>query len=275
MKIADKWVLLIGGRKDWTENKLSPYFGAEDYASEKADKFTGRAGAVYLADNGLAPYVSFSQSFEPQAGKDRHGDAFKPTTGEQYELGIRYQPKNAAYLISASVFDMTQQNVLTRDLTPGFASFSVQTGEARSRGFELEAKGRIGRYTNMIAAYAHTKAEITESNNPGEVGQRLPNVPRNQFTLWGDHQMAQFGLPKLKLGLGVRYVGSTQDVQGTDEKVSSYTLFDAMASYDISSTWRLSLNARNIGDKEYLSCSGALCLYGEPRKMILAATMRW
>ena len=273
IKIADKLVVLIGGRKDWTESKLSPYFGAENYESEKADKFTGRAGAVYLADNGFAPYVSFSQSFEPQSGTNREGNRFKPTTGEQYELGLRYQPKSAAYLISASVFDLTQGNVLTRD--PVDPAFNVQTGEARSRGFEIEAKGRVGRYTNVIAAYAHTKAEITESNNPGEVGQRLPNVPRNQFTLWGDHQMAQFGLPKLKLGLGTRYIGSTEDVQGTGEKVSAYTLFDAMASYDISSTWRISFNARNLSDKKYLNCSGALCLYGEPRKVILAATMRW
>jgi iron complex outermembrane recepter protein len=274
MKIADKWVLLLGGRKDWTENKLSRYFGAENYASEKADKFTGRAGAVYLADNGFAPYVSFSQSFEPQAGTDRHRNPFKPTTGEQYEMGLRYQPKNADYLISASVFNLTQQNILTPD-PANPTLFKVQTGEARSRGFELEAKGRLGRYANVLAAYAYTKAEITESNEPGMVGQRMANVPRNQFSLWGDYQMAQFGLPNLKLGLGTRYIGSTEDVQGTGAKVPSYTLFDAMASYDISSTWRLSLNARNIGDKEYLSCSGALCLYGEPRKVILAATLRW
>ena len=273
MKIAEKWVLLLGGRKDWTESKLSPYFGPENYANEKADKFTGRAGAVYLADNGLAPYVSFSQSFEPQSGTDRNGGRFKPTTGEQKELGIRYQPKNAAYLISASVFDLTQQNLLTRD--PVSPTFNVQTGEARSRGFELEGKGQIGRYTNVIAAYAHTKAEITESNIPSEIGQRLANVPRNQFSLWGDYQMAPLGLPGLKLGLGTRYIGSTEDVKGTGLKVPSYTLFDAMASYDISSTWRLSLNGRNLGDKQYLNCSGALCLYGEPRKVILAATMRW
>jgi iron complex outermembrane receptor protein len=273
MKIADKWVLLLGGRQDWTENQLSPLFGNEKYESEKADKFSGRAGAVYLADNGLAPYVSFSQSFEPQAGKDFNGNRFKPTTGEQYELGIRYQPKNAAYLISASIFELTRQNALTRD--PLNAGFNVQNKGQRSRGFELEGKGKIGRYTNVIAAYAHTKTEVTESNEPGEVGQRLPNVPRNQFSLWADHHMAQFGLPNLKLGLGARYIGSTEDVRGNGDKVPAYTLFDAMASYDINSNWRLSLNARNIGDKEYVNCDGSYCLYGAPRKVILAATMRW
>ena len=275
MKIADKWVLLLGGRKDWTENQQSPLFGAEKYESEKANKFTGRAGAVYLADNGLAPYVSFSQSFQPQSGTDRHTNPFKPTTGEQYEMGLRYQPKNADYLLSASVFNLTQQNVLTRDLTPGFSTFSVQTGEVRSRGFELEARGKVSRYANVIAAYAHTKAEITEDNNPDLVGQRQPNVPRNQFSLWGDYQMSQFGLPALKLGLGTRYIGSTEDVQGSGEKVPSYTLLDAMASYDINSSWRISLNARNIGDKEYVNCAGGYCLYGAPRKVILSATMRW
>jgi iron complex outermembrane receptor protein len=271
MKIADKWVLLLGGRQDWSEIKMSPFFGQENYESEKTDKFSGRAGAVYLADNGLAPYVSFSQSFEPQAGKNASG-RFKPTTGEQYELGIRYQPKGAAYLISASIYELTQQNVVsTNPATPGI---SRQTGEVRSRGFELEAKGKVGRYANVIASYAYTDAKNTEDEDKTLIGQRRPNVPHNQFALWGDYQMAQFGLPNLKLGLGARYIGSTEDVGGTGETVPSYTLFDAMVSYDLGN-WRLGLNARNIGDKVYLNCSDANCLYGAPRKVILSATMRW
>ena len=30
--------------------------------------YTGRAGLTYLFSNGIAPYVSYSQSFLPQAG---------------------------------------------------------------------------------------------------------------------------------------------------------------------------------------------------------------
>jgi iron complex outermembrane receptor protein len=38
------------------------------------DAFTGRVGAVYLFDNGLAPYASYSESFEPQSGTDRFAE---------------------------------------------------------------------------------------------------------------------------------------------------------------------------------------------------------
>ncbi|MHA6574358.1 hypothetical protein [Pseudomonas yamanorum] len=48
---------------------------------------TSRAGLVYKADNGLAPYLSYSESFFPVAGVSKAGQVFVPTEGKQYEFG--------------------------------------------------------------------------------------------------------------------------------------------------------------------------------------------
>jgi len=40
---------------------------------------TSRAGLVYKADNGLAPYLSYSESFFPVAGVSKAGQVFVPT----------------------------------------------------------------------------------------------------------------------------------------------------------------------------------------------------
>jgi iron complex outermembrane recepter protein len=70
--------VLLGGRHDWAED--TPI--GEDTANTSA--FTARAGAVYRFDNGFAPFVSFSQSFQPQSGFDNNGNRYEPTRGEQY-----------------------------------------------------------------------------------------------------------------------------------------------------------------------------------------------
>uniref|UniRef100_UPI0013DC055A TonB-dependent receptor domain-containing protein n=2 Tax=Pseudomonadota TaxID=1224 RepID=UPI0013DC055A len=67
-------------------------------------------------------------SFQPQIGTAYGGAAFKPTTGEQYEIGVKYQPIGWNSFVTAALFDLTQQNVLTPDITPGHIGFSTQTG---------------------------------------------------------------------------------------------------------------------------------------------------
>ena len=186
MKIADKWVVLLGGRQDWVRANEHNLFTGEQYAQdEKTKAFTGRAGLVYLADNGLAPFLSYSQSFEPTTGQDRQGSRFKPTEGEQYEAGLRYQPAGSDTMLSAAVYQLTRKNLTVPD--PMDTSYQIQAGKARSRGLELEARTRIGRNANLIAAYAYTDARTLKASplQPDAEGRRLDSVPFNQFSIWG------------------------------------------------------------------------------------------
>ncbi|MGP5711446.1 TonB-dependent siderophore receptor [Vreelandella alkaliphila] len=274
MKIADKWVVMLGGRQDWTDTETSLYFDPSQGQQQDDDAFTGRIGFVYLADNGLAPFVSFSQSFEVATGTDRNGNQFKPTQGEQYEAGIRFQPEGSDTLLTATAYELTQENVLVTD--PVDTSFQRQMGEVRSRGVELEAKTAIGPNANLVAAYAYTDARTTKSSpaTPDEVGERSARVPYNQFSLWGDYRLGSFGLPGLKLGAGVRYVGSTQPLSFIDGEVPAFTLVDAMVSYE-TGPWVLSLNATNLTDETYIESCSYACFYGEPRSIVGTASYQW
>src|SRR5690606_40990330 len=82
-----------------------------------------------LFENGWAPYVSFSQSFEPSTGRSFSGSAFKPTEGEQYEIGVRYRPPGTDHSFTASVYDLTQQNVSTTDLRSEEHTSELQSRE--------------------------------------------------------------------------------------------------------------------------------------------------
>lgn len=276
MKIADKWVVLLGGRQDWVRANEHNLFTGEQYAQdEKTKAFTGRAGLVYLADNGLAPFLSYSQSFEPTTGQDRQGSRFKPTEGEQYEAGLRYQPAGSDTMLSAAVYQLTRKNLTVPD--PMDTSYQIQAGKARSRGLELEARTRVGRNANLIAAYAYTDARTLKASplQPDAEGRRLDSVPFNQFSIWGDYGFGDFGLPGLRVGAGLRYVGSTRGMaHGTAVEVPSFTLLDAMVSYT-NGPWRFALNATNLADKTYIGSCTYGCFYGEPRRIIGTATYRW
>lgn len=273
MKIHDRWVLLLGGRQDWVVDRteLAGSWGMEPDTRERSDAFTGRIGGVYLAANGLAPFISFSQSFEPQSGVDSQNRRFDPTKGEQYEAGLRYQPPGAKWLFSTSIYQITQTNVLTMD--PVDPVFSKQTGEVRSRGVELEAKGEILSGLAVIAAYAYTDAHTTRSEDPEEVGQRPVGIPYHQASLWGDYRFRNWGLPMLHVGLGARYVGHSPSPHAGG--TPSYVVMDMLAAIE-QGRWRLALNVDNLADKTYATIDPAgYAHYGEPRRLRLTLSHRW
>ncbi|MGC6617703.1 TonB-dependent receptor domain-containing protein, partial [Escherichia coli] len=82
----NKWVLTLGGRYDFA--KTSTYTRSTSSLDEINDQqFTWRGGINYLFDNGISPYFSYSESFEPVSGATKEGKPFDPSRGKQYEAG--------------------------------------------------------------------------------------------------------------------------------------------------------------------------------------------
>jgi iron complex outermembrane receptor protein len=124
---------------------------------------------------------------------------------------------------------------------------------------------------NVIGAYTYTDARTTKSEVASQVGQRRNNVPYNQASLWSDYSLAALGLPGVKVGGGARFVGSS--VSGI-YTLPSYTLFDAMLSYE-TGHWRAALNGRNLGDKHYYTDCSWQCYWGQGRTVEMTVGYRW
>ncbi|MDN6875884.1 iron complex outermembrane recepter protein [Pseudomonas citronellolis] len=273
------WVLSLGGRQDSssarTDNRL-----ADSGSKQRDEKFTYRAGLVYLADNGLAPYVSYSTSFNPSLGTDFYGNAYKPLTAKQSEVGVKYQPKGYDGFVTLAAYELTQENVLTTD--PNNNLNQVQTGEVRVRGLELEGKASLARGLDLIGSATYNDAEVTRSNNPVEKGHRPTNTPRKMASLWLDYTQPDGPLAGLGFGAGVRYLGRTEADAANTITVPSYTLLDAAVHYELGQLFReakglrLSLNASNLTDKHYYNgCSASSCTIGEDRSLIASLSYRW
>lgn len=269
----NNWILLLGGRQDWAGSEQTSRLNG-DRVTQNDNAFTGRAALMYAAPNGLSPYVSYSTSFDPIAGSTAGGEAFRPTEGRQYEIGLKYQPPGMNSFLTASAFDLTQTNVTTRD--PVVPAAQVQTGEINVRGLELEAVASLAEGFSLIASYTYMDAEIT-SDNGGSQGNRPALVPEHMANLWGQYRFQEGSrLAGFGLGGGVRYMGNFYGDNANTFRTPSVTLLDASVSYEWD-RYKLSVNASNLADKEYVSsCTGAnYCYYGPGRTVIANLAYRW
>ncbi|MBR1268976.1 TonB-dependent siderophore receptor [Bradyrhizobium sp. AUGA SZCCT0222] len=271
--------LTVGTRHDWTEQKSDNRLTATSQPQD-SDKQTYRAGLLYLFDSGLAPYASYSTSFEPVIGVGGNGLPFVPTTGEQYEAGLKFKPAFADMLFTAAFFDLRQQNTLTPSAVPGI---SVQQGEIRSRGVEFEARGRVSANIEIIAASTILDTRVTQSTDLLAIGKRPQAVPAHFESLWVNYSFLTGGLAGLTVGGGVRSVGPSFGDDINSLVSPGYVVFDAVARYDLANlarAWKgaeVTLNVTNLLDKSYYtSCSSNIyCQFGNGRLVLAGLRYRW
>ncbi|MGX1787916.1 TonB-dependent siderophore receptor [Bosea sp. NPDC055332] len=275
----DRLSLLVGGRFDRAEARTRD-FATGVLTKQDDTAHTGRVAAMYNFDNGFAPYASYSTSFEPVAGTAFGGRPFKPTEGEQYEAGFKYEPPGTNAFFQAAVYQIKQTNVTTTDIAnPGF---QTQTGEITARGVELEARATLFDSLDLTAAYAYTDAEVTKSNGV-DLHRRPPVVPRHMASLWAHYTFRTGLFSGLGLGAGVRYVGKGAGDPSNTFFTDDYMLVDAAISYDLGLAnaamkgWKLQVNAHNLFDKEYISgCySTTGCSFGLRRTVLATLSYRW
>ena len=107
-KYGDRVSVVVGARRDRATSISS---GAPE-SSNRATTFRG--GLIVEVAEGVSPYVSYSESFQPVFGADVNQVPFEPREGRQYEAGIKWQPSPNS-LISVAYFDIEETNFLTSD----------------------------------------------------------------------------------------------------------------------------------------------------------------
>jgi len=265
--------LTLTGREDFVTGNLTNNL-TRATTKNNPEQFTYRLGLLYASPIGISPYATYGTSFQPQTGVDRQGAGFAPQTGDQVEVGVKYKPGGLNMLFTVAAFDLTQQNVLTPD--PVNTSFSVQTGEIRTRGVELEATGSITPTINVIAAVTYQEPLITRSNTAGEVGSRPVVVPSHLASLYLEKKIPVSDTMTVSIGGGTRYTGSTAGAVPNTFTVPSQVMFDLNARVDME-RWRLQVNATNLTDRTYVAACvrSTSCSYATGRAVYATLAYRW
>lgn len=276
------WLLTAGGRYDWLNSKFEAgAAGALPTESKSREgKFTGRAALSYITDFGLAPYVNYGTSFVPNPGTVLNGSVAVPTTGEQVELGVKYDIPGQNASIRAAVFNLKQENAVVYEVVDGL-NRQVQL-DLRSKGFEIEGVASLANGLSLQASYSYNDARILKLT-PETVGNRLTSIPYHLASLWLDYTVQQGLARGFGIGGGVRYVGSSlgDNLNRAILDNKARTFLDASIRYDLENLdarlkgMRVQVSATNLLDEVTQNCTAGFCYFDEGRKVIASLRYRW
>ena len=294
-----QWRFTLGGRYDWTRDDTYNFIhtvatgvnGPRVRTLVENEAFSANAGVLHVFDNGITPYLSYAESFQPAGASVDQSytrTPFDPITGQQWETGLKYQPASFDGLLTLSAYDLRQQNILIDDPEPGHntcgttgvAQCQVQSGEGRVRGAELEGRVTPLQGFSVIGAATWMDSRVTRGM-PAYQGKELAMVPAYTASLWGDYTFHNGGLAGLSLAAGLRYNGQSYGDSANLYRIPSYTLLDAAIRYNLGQVGatqvKLTLNASNLADKRFVStCSGvSSCFYGTGRSINASLQVGW
>ncbi|WP_075187841.1 TonB-dependent siderophore receptor [Teredinibacter haidensis] len=234
-------------RMDWNASETSPYLGL-----------------TYQVTEGVNLYASYSDIYEPQAELNEQLRNIGPAVGTSSEAGLKAELFERQLLTSISIFRAEQENYAESAGFDTDSGLSYSRGvEVNSQGFELEASGQVNQALQITASYTQLELETPE----GEEVRTY--VPRKTIKLSARYSPIE----KLTLGTHMRW---QNEIYTGDITQSSYALFSAYASYDLSEQVNISLHANNITDKKYLtSLYWEQSYYGAPRNIQLRAAYQF
>ena len=260
----DKFIVTAGLRNDWLDlsetNKLTGTTSEGDFS-----ELTKRIGLTYRLTDEIAPFVSYAESVAaPSIG-------IEPERGEQIELGVKYQPDAFPALITASIYDLTKNNI-TR--TNPATNLQETIGEVRVRGLDLEAKAELTPNWSLTAGYSYLDAEIVENGTAGNEGNRPYHVPEHTASLWVNYTLEGDGKRgDMTFGLGGRYIGSYYFNDANTVKTGSNFVVDAAFSYKVFENTSFEVNVSNLFDRKHVDYGGFGADFYNPGRAI-SATLR-
>ncbi|MEM9286823.1 MAG: TonB-dependent siderophore receptor, partial [Pseudomonadota bacterium] len=275
---VERFNILAGVRYDDLRTTIQTQVDGQDTVDE-TDNVSFRIGGTIEAIEDINIYASFAESFIPQEGVLRDGDAIGPETARSIEVGVKGKILDGRITVRGALFTTRRQNVANADpLNNAAENFVVGVDRQRHRGFEFFAGGQITDAIDFTISYGFLDAEFTgDPDTFDDVGLSPTVAPKHTFSAFASYTVQEGVVEGLKIGGGVRYASMRFGSAGSDIMYPGYTLVDSFASYEVNDTYKIQLNVNNLLDEEYLEevgnsgrTSGGFD-FGEPR--VILATL--
>ncbi len=264
--------ILAGGRFDAIESQSESEFSRfEPPFDRRRDTpvFSPRVGLTWLPVPAAALHVSYSRAFRTDLFGTIVGGLPEPSYGEQVEGGVKGQWLGGRLSATASVFRLTKRKALTANPNDPFGP-SLQVGEQRATGFEIDVLGEPARGVSLIGSYAFTDATVTRDTTIA-VGSRLPNVPRHQGSVWAAVELPPLGPGILSIGGGLFASGARAAVLPNNFDLPGFTRVDALVAYRYQRI-RIAVNLQNLTDERYFESGGGFVpIYPQSPRQVLAS----
>jgi len=196
--------LTLAGR--YTYVKQSDYGTTYD-----AKKITPRVGLSYTVDPNTSVYALFDQSFLPQTGLLRGDKAPKPQTGNNLEVGVKRDWFGGRWNTTLSAYRILKNDQLVGDPDPSDGNedlrYSLQIGQAKTQGVELDIRGEIVKGLNAILNYAYTDSKVTKDIDPTKVGGKLVGFSKQVSNGWLTYTIGKGQLKGFGIAAGYTFLG--------------------------------------------------------------------
>jgi TonB-dependent siderophore receptor len=219
-----------------------------------ATKLSPLGGVVFEAARGLSLYANAGSAFGPPSSLVV--GARDPEESRQVEVGLKKTFLGGKAFLTAAAYHLEKDNIAIPDAT----GVTRQTGDQRSRGFELELQAEAQPGWFATASYAFTDAELTSFSEAIFLPQPPFLIVRDHSgnaPAWAPRHLANAWLVKslprgFSLGAGARYVGEQFIAEDNAFTVDGYLLLDAMAAYR-RGRFKGSVHFKNLTDREYVT----------------------
>jgi iron complex outermembrane receptor protein len=260
----DRLLALAGWRETWTQSQLADHLTHVTAPSITARAVTPQYGILWKVGGGLSAFASYAESFVPGSQLITNPDGTlspgRPTKGQGYDVGLKADLLGGRLSGTLTVFEVRNRNIVndlaTTASTGNLVLYSVQSGEQRSRGVELDATAALAAGWQLYLSYSYMDARIVEfsghdaailAEDPGTLdaaGQaNYKNVRRfhgaplqmsapHLANLWTRYDLAEGPLAGLYLGGGVNYVYDQTLLSDTPAAAhQTYALVNALVGY--------------------------------------------
>ena len=271
IEIGPRWRVVGGIRYDDVDTRVqgfddtgaAPGFVTDLSATDA--ELSSNAALVFKPTESTSLYAAYGNAFEPSgraeivqlAGGNNNAPVtaenffVDPELSEAWELGFKWDALDGTLSFTSAIFQITRTNARTPGVNPG-DPLIVLDGEQRVQGLELNVVGDVA-FWHFFGSYSYLDGEVTKSNRPLEVGQRLDHLPEHSASLWVSYRFESGFL----LGGGIQYVSErTSNVRGSATEnfvitAPSYTVLDAFAEYPLTDIFSLRLNVYNLTNETY------------------------
>jgi outer membrane receptor for ferric coprogen and ferric-rhodotorulic acid len=254
--LAERVTTIAGARfATWKTDHFYLYDSPDVTFNHDYEKLIPYAGLIVDVGSNYSAFTSFTEIFKPQIARDLGGAYLDPVDGRSFEVGIKAEYLEGRLNAGLTVFETRQNNVATpvydpvtgdAILLPDGTSASEAIDGTRTRGFELEAAGKIGEAWKLDLGWSRYDIEDADG---ASVRTFVPRTLIRTFATWKP-------LERFAFGAGVNWQSESHTQVGTPTggvqlRQDSFVELGLMARYDVTDSLTVQLNGRNLLDEKY------------------------
>ena len=258
IELTRQWKAVLGARFDRFEgdynvrgfNSNGSVNSSNTYDLSRTDNvWSWRSGLIWQPDMAQSYYFSYGTSFNPSGetySLDKATAKVDPEKNRNIELGAKWDLLDGDASLRAALFRIEKTN--ERNTDPDDTTLVTLSGKRHTNGIELEGSGRLTERWEVFAGVTFMDSKIDKAA-PGlnsTTGKMPRYTPRATGNIWTTYKFTD----QITGGIGATYVGKRYANETNTLYLPSYTVANAMLSYE-TKHYRLQLNLNNLGNKTY------------------------